>query len=113
MHRKKRPNQRVDIAEVKSLFRSNKEYTVRLNPHNIAMTVALLITLLVLIVLTILQVYGFSISLRTVLIYPALVFVLGYGVTGILGYYGILALKRKQVSEERLENQTQDTSQQS
>ncbi len=105
----KRQIHRLEIPEVKSIFESKEDYVVKLDPHNLAMVVSLLFTLVVLVGMLIAQINGVFISLRVVLVYSALVFVLGYGITGILVYYGIMRLRRKSEEFEKGSgNETQD-----
>lgn len=109
---KRKLNQKIDVPEICSPFISRKEYIVKFNPHNIAMIGALLLTLMVLFLFLLFQFLGGTISLKVVLIYPALIFVIGYGIIGILTYYGISVLQESKKSDESPEANSENITQQ-
>ncbi|MCX8065951.1 MAG: hypothetical protein N3G21_12400 [Candidatus Hydrogenedentes bacterium] len=109
---RKKLNQGLDIPEVQSLFHGRKNYTVKFEPHNIGMIGGLLLVLILLSMFLIFQLSGMAVSLKVILMYSVIVFVVGYGVIGILAYYGISVLQDSKKVLEKKENQSENTSQQ-
>lgn len=102
----------MDYPDVRPLLDTKKQVIVHLEPNRIATIVGLFFTLIALFVFLVIQWSGYSVSISSMVILCALIFVITYGISGILTYYGLLIIKTSQsevVQEtEKTVNKTQE-----
>ncbi|MGC8737290.1 MAG: hypothetical protein ACP5UA_01440 [Candidatus Hydrogenedens sp.] len=102
----------LDYPEVRPLLDTKKQVVVHLEPNRIATIAGLFFTLIALFVFLMMQLSGYYIAIGTMVILCALIFVITYGISGILIYYGLLIIKTTQTEitpeTEKPVDKTQD-----
>jgi len=83
----------LDFPDVRPLLDTRKQVIVHLEPNRIAMIVGLFFTHIALFVFLMIQLSGYSVAIGSMFIVCALIFVITYGISGILTYYGLLIIK--------------------
>jgi len=86
----------IEYPDVRPLLDTKKQVIVHLEPNRVATIVGLFFTLIALSVFLMMQLSGHSVAIGSMFVLCALVFVITYGISGILTYYGLLIIKTTQ-----------------